>query len=169
LSENPEFYSMIYENTNWDPNGRAETRLEARVQRGVNFLTAMYNDPTWGTRATGMANAFMEAAWDAVIKSGTYVSVEQFLTTLSTNPSALANINADAVQHGYARVEQRRNLQDNLLERARRKLVEGAIQRTGALGSTLGVILLRLPLLFARFRTNTLINFMGLQAPHAIL
>lgn len=169
LSENPEFYSMIYENTNWDPNGRAETRLEARVQRSVNFLTAMYNDPTWGTRATGMANAFMEAAWDAVLKSGTFVSVEQFLTTLSTNPSALASINADAVQHGYARVEYRRNLQDNLFERARRKMVEGGIHRFGALGSTLGVILFRFPTMFFRFRSNTLINLLGLQAPHAIL
>src|SRR5690606_30273895 len=138
-------------------------------QRSVNFLTAMYNDPTWGTRATGMSNAFMEAAWDALNKSDTTVSVEQFLTTLMTNPSALAEISTDAVQYGYSRVEYRRNLQDNLAERGRRRVVEGMINAGGPAGASLGVILLRFPTMFFRFRSNTIINLMGLQAPHAVL
>lgn len=169
LARHPEFYAMIFNNTNWNPNSAAETKWEHKIQNATNFLTAMYNDPTWGQRGDAMANAFMEAAWDAVTKSDTFVSPEQFLDTLASNPAALEQISVDAVKHGYSRVEYRRNLQDNLAERTRRWAVEGIINGGGPMQNSLGVLLLRFPTLFFRFRSNTIINLMGLQAPHALL
>src|SRR5690606_18687014 len=69
----------------------------------------------------------------------------------------------------YSRIEYRRNLQDNLAERSRRWAVEGIINSGGPGANALGTILLRFPTMFFRFRSNTLINLAGLQAPHAIL
>lgn len=170
LASNPEFYKMVYENTGWNPSGSEKLRFGEKLQKAVNFLTAMHNDPLWGRASTSVANAFMEAAWDRLQKSGGTVSVEQFLATLASNPSALAEMSADAVRDGYARIEYRRNLQDNLAERLRRKVVEGAIDKGGPLfGGLLATVLLRFPTLFFRFRSNTIINMMGLQGAHAVL
>lgn len=170
LADSPKFYQMVYENTNYQQAG-GESGLEKRLQRVTNFASAMFNDPTWGTRATTMANRFMEAAWDAYQKMPLerHVSIEQFLELLSTNPDYLAQVAPEAVSYGYRRVEYARGLQDNLMARMVRRTTENIIGSGGPATNTLGVLLLRFPTLFFRFRSNTIINMMGLQAPHAII
>lgn len=170
LADNPSFYRMVYENTNFQQAG-ASTRLEQRLQGVTQFVSAMNSDPTWGTRATTTAQRFMEAAWDSISKLPLEqtVPVEQFLDVLSASPEALAEIAPQAVDHGYSRVEYARGLQDNLLARMVRRSTERVIGSGGPGTNTLGVLLLRFPTMFFRFRSNTLINMLGLQAPHAIL
>lgn len=171
LAKSPAFYGMVYEHTNYNPEGAPETRLEDRLQRYTNLATAMFNDPTWGISAKAMARTFMEATWDSVNKftRDRHVTIEQFLDTLYTDPTALEAISVDAVAHGYSRIEYRRNLQDNLAERARRTIVEGVINSGGPGMNTLGTLFLRFPTLFFRFRSNTIINMLGLQGAHAVL
>lgn len=164
-----DFYRMVYENTRYNQLD-SQTRLEQNLQHGVNRLTAAFNDPTWGVRSTALAKTFMEAAWATVSSmSDKYVSPEQFLDTLRSNPGALAQISPDAVAHGYSRIEYRRNLQDNLLDRMRRKAVEGVVGSGIPAMNTLGVLLLRFPTMFFRFRSNTMINLLGLQGPLAAI
>lgn len=164
------FYAMVYAHTNYRVEGDPETRVEAKLQRWTNFLTAMFNDPMWGTRSKPLASAFLEAAWDSVNRfSGRAVTIEQFLDTVAVHPEQLGEISQAALQHGIARIEYRRNLQDNLLERTRRTMVEGIIN-SGLPGANFGgTLLLRFPTLFFRFRSNTIINLTGMQGPHAVL
>lgn len=171
LAKNSEFYGMVYDHTNWNPEGASETRLEERLQRFTNMATAMFNDPTWGISSKTMARTFMEAAWYTVSHGADTraVTIEQFLDTMATSPQEIAKISSGAAAHGYSRIEYRRNLQDNLAERARRKVVEGVINSGGPGTNTLGVLFLRFPTLFFRFRSNTIINMLGLQGPHAVL
>lgn len=172
LADNASFYESIYANTNYQQAG-ASSSLERRLQKFTTAATAAVNDPTWGIRAGTISKRFMEAAWSAVEKMPLeqQVSVEQFLNMLAgPDPiAALSRISPDAVELGYERIKYARGLQDNLMERTRRAFVEGIIARGGPGTNTLGVLLLRLPTLFFRFRSNTIINMLGLQAPHAIL
>jgi hypothetical protein len=173
LAMSPTFYQHVYENTNYRiDTAEAITSLEERMQRTTNRIAGALNDPTWGTRAQTFALRFMEAAWDSVNKLPLErtVTVEQFLNTLRQPDGieALEQISRDAVAHGYSRIEYARNLQDNLLDVTRRSLIDGFINNGGRVANTLGVLFLKLPTLFFRFRSNTIINLLGLQAPHAV-
>jgi hypothetical protein len=173
LADSPAFYQRVYEHTNYRiDSAEAITSMEERLQRATNRVAAALNDPTWGTRSKVLASTFMEAAWDSINKLPLErtVTVEQFLNTLRQpdGVDALNQISRDAVAHGYSRIEYRRNLQDNLAELTRRSLVDGFINNGGRVANTLGVLFLRLPTLFFRFRSNTIINLLGLQAPHAV-
>src|SRR5690606_33132062 len=97
LAKNPQFYGMIFANTNWNPHEGAGGKVEAKLQRIVNYTSAMFNDPTWMQRGDAMAQAFMEAAWDSLQKTDTHITPEQFLDTLGANPEALTQISKDAV------------------------------------------------------------------------
>src|SRR5690606_40502897 len=111
------------------------------------------------------------AAWDSASRFSTdrAITIERFLEAAGTDIDSLLTISPDAVAHGLTRLEYRRNLQDNLADRLRRNLVEGVIGSGLPTASTLGVLLLRLPTMFFRFRSNTLINLMGLQGANAVL
>lgn len=171
LSKSSIFYRLVYENTNYRESG-AQSELEGRLQRATNFTSALVNDPTWGTRATTMANRFMEAAWSAysAMPLERQVPIEQFLDIMMTNPEQLERIAPGALNQGFRRVEYARGLQDNMMSMTVRKGVEGAIAKSGqgAL-NTFGALALRLPTMFFRFRSNTIINMMGLQGPHATI
>jgi hypothetical protein len=171
LADSPQFYSLVYRNTNYQQLQGADSKTEAWLQHKANRLTGAINDPTWGTRAKVLANTFLEAAWDSASKFSVdrNITIERFLEIAGVNVESLAEISADAVAHGFSRIEYRRNLQDNLLEIMRRRAVEGVIG-SGVLGmNALGVLLLRMPTMFFRFRSNTIINMFGLQAPHAVI
>lgn len=170
LADSPAFYQMVYENTNYQQAG-STTRLEKRLQGMTTAVSAIASDPTWGTRATTIARRFLEAAWDSTSKMPLEqtVPLEQFLDIAANSPAALEELDPTAVAHGYSRVEYARNLQDNLLARMVRRTTERVIGSGGPGTNTVGALLLRFPTLFFRFRSNTLINMLGLQAPHAIL
>lgn len=169
LAGNAHFYQMVFGNTNFQ-QADAQGSGEARLQRWTNKATAAINDPTWGTKSHKLAERFMEAAWETLSKQqmDRHIPIEQFLEMAATNPERLEMLSPDAVQHGYRRIEHTRNLQDNLLERMRRQKIESFIANGGPARNALGTVLLRLPTLFFRFRSNTLINMMGLQAPFAV-
>lgn len=170
LAKSPTFYRLVYENTNYQEPGTS-SGLEHRLQKVTNFTSALVNDPTWGTRSATMANRFMEAAWSAYSQMPLerHASLEQFLEMMTVSPELLEQTAPEAVNQGFRRIEYARGLQDTLLSRMVRQNVESIVGSGGWFTATFGALALRLPTLFFRFRANTIINMMGLQAPHALL
>ena len=169
-ADSPQFFAQVYRNTNYQQLMGADSRIEQWAEHLANRMAGAFNDPTWRTRSPIMARAFLTAAWDSAKKfSGDRdISIEQFLEVAGMGVEELARISPDAVAHGFSRIEYRRNLQDNLVAQMVRTSVDNVIN-SGRVGNILGTLLLRLPTMFFRFRSNTLINMFGMQAPHAIL
>lgn len=175
LAHDPRFYSMLYRETNYTNGligqGGGVSKFERAMESATTFIAAAHNDPIWGQRARTLAREYLSASWESVdkITDTRKVSLEMFLDTVSQNPESLQTISVDAHKHGLARLEYRRGLQDNLLDRTRRSFVEGAIRRGGTGGNTLGTLFLRFPSLFFRYRSNMILNMTGMQGVHAAI
>lgn len=170
LAGSEKFYALIYRNTNYQQIQGADSRIEKTLETWSNRTAGAFNDPTWMTQSPILARTFLEAAWYTANRytGDRVIPVEQFLESAGVDVESLASIDPLAVAAGFARVEYRRNMQDNLAARLARNVTENVIN-SGRVGNVLGTLLLRLPLMFVRFRSNTLINMFGMQAPHAAL
>ena len=163
------FYAMVYRNTVYQ-QGEASSSKEEKVQRLTGHVAGAFNDVQWGSFDLGNARTFMERAWAAAShrsQDGTVISIEMFLKAIETDPASLAKLSPDALAMGLRGIEYGRNLQDNLINRMTNKATNKVIG-SGRIGATLGVLLMRIPLKFIRFRSNTLINMFGAQAAFAV-